>query len=138
MKMTLIDRSNYFKGLLLLIRKDQKTTQSEIDLMKRIGKILGFEKTFCANAIDEILANPYIIDEPSCFSSKEIAVKFIKDGLSLAFVDNNFHTHEEQWLRSTAEKNGLGLDFFSQEMENARSRKGYLDRLEADDLTVVQ
>lgn len=136
MKMTLIDRSNYFKGLLLLIRKDRKTTQAEIDLMNRIGQILGFEKCFCANAIAEILDNNYVVDKPVMFSTPKIAEKFIRDGLSLAFVDNEFHPREEQWLRSTAEKNGLGSGFFSREMENAGSRKGYPDRLEVDNLTV--
>ena len=59
MKITVLDGSNYFKGLLLLIRKDRKITQAEIELMKRVGNTLGFEKTFCDNAISEILGNRY-------------------------------------------------------------------------------
>ena len=136
MKITVIDGSNYFRGLLLLIRKDKKITQVEIELMKRVGKTLGFEKTFCDKAIGEILGNKYIVDAPPVFSTKELAVKFIKDGLCLAFSDNEVHPAEERWLRSTAEKNGLDLKWFSQERKNATNRKELSTRMEVDDLTV--
>ena len=96
MKITVLDGSNYFKGLLLLIRKDHKITESEIQLMKRIGKTLGFEPKFCDNAIHEILENKYIVDVTPEFSTKEIAIKFIKDGLTLAFSDNEAHPSEEE------------------------------------------
>jgi len=133
--MTLKDRSLYFKGLLLLIRKDRRTVQAEIDLMKRIGGILGFEKQFCAEAIADILKNPYIVDEPSRFSKKEVAACFIRDGLSLAYADQELHPSEEQWLRSTAELNGLGMDFFAEELKKAHGGGGNLNRLCVEDLT---
>ncbi len=137
MKLDIIDASNYFRGLLLLIRKDRQITQPEIDLMKSIGKSLGFEKEFCDNAIHEILDNPYIEDAPPAFSSKELAVKFVKDGLHLAFVDHEvIHADEEQWLISIVEKNGLDKDFFSREMENARNNRGRPSRLEVLDFKV--
>ena len=83
MNISIVDGSNYFKGLLLLIRKDRKVSESEIHLMQRIGKILGFEKEFCDTAITDILENTYIQDEIPLFSTKELAEKFIKDGLSI-------------------------------------------------------
>ena len=86
MKIPLIDRSNYFRGLLLLIRKDRKVENPEIQLMKQIGKTLGFEPAFCENAITSILENKYILDETPIFSTKEIATLFIKDGLYLAIT----------------------------------------------------
>jgi len=135
MKMTLKDRSLYFKGLLLLIRKDRQTVQAEVDLMKRIGGILGFEKQFCEEAIADILKNPYIVDEPSRFSKKGVAACFIRDGLSLAFADEELHPSEEQWLRSTADLNGLGMDFFNGELQKARDEGGNLKRLSVEDLT---
>jgi hypothetical protein len=136
MKITLMDRSNYFRGLLLLIRKDRKTPQPEIDLMARIGKALGFEKEFCENAIAEILQNPYIVNEAPVFSTRALAVKFLKDGLSLALADGELHPREEQWLKSTMEKNGLDAKLFSEELADARTGKCGPDRLEADELTV--
>jgi uncharacterized tellurite resistance protein B-like protein len=115
MKISVIDSSNYFRGLLLLIRKDGKITESEIQLMKSIGKALGFERKFCDNAIHEILENKYIVDATPEFSMKELAIKFIKDGLALAFSDNEIHPSEAEWLRSTANKNGIDLTWFRQE-----------------------
>jgi uncharacterized tellurite resistance protein B-like protein len=136
MKITVIDGSNYFKGLLLLTRKDRKITESEVQLMKRIGKTLGFERKFCDNTIHEILENKYIVDVAPEFSTKELAIKFIKDGLALAFSDNEVHPSEEEWLRSTAEKNGLDLTWFRQESVKAANRKQLPSHLEVDDLTV--
>jgi hypothetical protein len=135
-RISIIDGSNYFKGLLLLVRKDNEVKQPEIELMKRIGKTLGFEKEFCDNAIRDILENKYIVDAHPVFSSKELALKFIKDGLFVAFSDNEIHPSEEQWLRLTAEKNGIDLMLFSQELENVVQRKILSDRLEIDDLAV--
>jgi hypothetical protein len=137
MKISVLDASNYFRGLLLLIGKDRKISASETWLMKRIGKTLGFENEFCANAIREILVNKYIDDAPPDFSTKELAVKFIKDGLSLAFSDEDFDPSEEQLLHSTAERNGIGTDIFVREQENALKRRCFPVRLEVDDLTVM-
>jgi hypothetical protein len=136
MKITVLDGSNYYKGLLLLIRKDRKITESEIRLMKQIGKTLGFERGFCENAIQEILENRHIVDAPPEFSTKELAIKFIKDGLAIAVSDNEVHPSEEEWLRSTAEKNGLDLTWFRQESVNAANRRQLSSHLEVDDLTV--
>ena len=63
MKITVIEGSNYFRGLLLLISKDRKLTEPEIILMKRIGKALGFEKDFCNDAIHEILENKFVLND---------------------------------------------------------------------------
>ena len=137
MKISVLDASNYFKGLLLLIRKDRKVSQSESDLMKRIGKALGFEKEFCDGAVRDILANKYIDDTPPDFSTRELAVKFLKDGFSLALADNELDPSEEEWLRRTAERNGIEPELFSREQENAAGRKALPVHLEVDDLTVV-
>jgi hypothetical protein len=107
MIISLVDRSMYFKGLLLLIRKDRKINQEERNIAMRIGKILGFEKRFCENAITEILGNKYIIDEPPQFANPEIAKCFIKDGLRVALVDGQFHRKEVGWLRAVAEQHGI-------------------------------
>ena len=137
MNISVIDASNYFKGLLLLIRKDRKITEPEIQLMKRIGKCLHFDPEFCNTAIDEILENRFIVDVPPEFSSRELAVKFIKDGLAIALVDNHLHPAEKEWLRATAEKNGLDEIWFGQELDNAVNRSQLPARMEVDDLNVL-
>jgi len=137
MKIPLMDGVNYLKGLLLLIRKDRKITDGEIRLMKRIGKALGFERKFCDNAIDEILENKHIVDIPPAFSTKKLAVKFIKDGLALAFCDKEVHPSEEAWLKATAEKNGLGLTWFWHVLANTPGRNGLHSCLEVESLVVA-
>ena len=137
MKLSIIDGSNYFKGLLLLIRKDRKIVPAEIILMKRIGKTLGFEAEFCDNAIQEILDNRFIVDAPPEFSTEDLAVKFIKDGLALAHSDGEIHPEEEEWLRSVAEKNGIDPEVFSRERGAAARGTKFPGRLEVDDMTVV-
>jgi hypothetical protein len=136
MIITVADGSNYFKGLLLLIRKDRRITEMEIQTIKRIGKTLGFEREFCDNAIHDILENNYIVDAPPKFSTKEIAMKFIKDGLAIAFLNNELHPFEKEWLRSTAKINGVNLAWFRQECINTINRKHFTSQLEVDDLTV--
>ena len=136
MTITVTDGSNYFKGLLLLMRKDRKIARSEIEMMKRIGKKLGFEREFCERAIHEILDNTYLVDVPPTFSSRELATRFIKDGLVLAFSDDENHPSEVEWLRRTAENHGLDAAWFRQETENASKTKQPPSLMQVDDLTV--
>ncbi|HMS64203.1 MAG TPA: hypothetical protein PKD83_02990 [Ignavibacteria bacterium] len=136
MKISIKDGSNYFKGLLLLISKDRKIKDPEIQLMKHIGKALGFEREFCENAIHEILENKFIIDDTPKFSTKELAVMFIKDGLAIANSDTEIHLAEEEWLRSAAEHNGLDLNWFQLEKKFAENRHHLPSKMEVDSLIV--
>ncbi len=137
MEITVLDASKYFKGLLLLIRKDHRVTDPEHKLMTRIGKRLGFEREFCDNAIQEILRNRYIEDTPPEFSSRELAMMFIRDGLVVGFCDHEIDRKEVKWLRAVAAKNNLDPAWFDSEMESARGDCGSADRLQVDDLTVT-
>ena len=106
-KISLLDRSLYLKGVMLLIRKDRKIYAEERNMVVRIGKILGFDKSFCENVIEELMDNKYIVDLPPRFSVPYIARCFIKDGLKLSFVDGHIHENELIWLKAVAETNGL-------------------------------
>jgi hypothetical protein len=108
MKISLIDRSFYYKGLMLLIRKDCRIHYKEGNMVMYIGKILGFESEFCENAIEEIMHNKHVIDSPPLFSEPRIALSFLSDGLRLAASDGQLHKTELAWLESVAESNGLG------------------------------
>lgn len=136
MEISLVDRSHYFKGLLLLIRKDQQITDPEIKLMKHIGKVLSFEEVFCEKTIHEVLENKYIEDIPHRFSTKEIAMKFIKDGITIGFSDQELHPSEEEWLELTAKENDLDTCWVSQELKNMKSRKLPIRPLEVEGLRV--
>lgn len=137
MTIKVLDGSNYFRGLLLLIRKDRTLADQEVALMKPTGKALGFETEFCDNAIREILHNDYVSDTVPKFSSLELAEKFISDGLTIAFADGEIHPLEEEWLRAAAEKNGLTCEWFRQRLENARGSMTTSLLLEAESLTVT-
>lgn len=134
-KISVIDASNYFKGLLLLIGKDKRITESEVAIMKRVGRALGFEKEFCENAIRDILNNNYIEDTPPVFSTEEIARKFILDGLTLAASDNEFHPSEIGWLKTTAKMNHLNSQWFLSAKNAIQSSKALPLRLEVEELT---
>lgn len=136
MNISVIDGSNYFKGLLLLVRKDMRVSDSEIQLMRHIGKKLGFEREFCENAIRDVLENEYLVETVPEFSTKELAVKFIKDGLAMAFSDREPLPSEEEWLRLAAEKYGLDLELFRDEYAKAANGKELPLKLEVDGLTV--
>ncbi|HLP16874.1 MAG TPA: hypothetical protein VK470_11480 [Bacteroidota bacterium] len=136
MKISMIDGSNYFKGLLVLIARDREVTEPEIELMKRLGKSLGFEKKFCQNAINEILDNTYVDTTPPEFSNKELAMMFIKDGLTISFSDHLIHPFEEAWLNEAAVKNGIDSYWVGEQMALAVTRRGLDAPLEADSLTL--
>ncbi len=107
-----LEAGNYFRGLLLLIRKDHKIFEEEKALLMQFGKSFGFAPSFCLDAINDILENIYISDSPPVFSSMQVAKSFIKDGFTLACCDSEFHPNEEQWLRSVAQLNGIDEHWF--------------------------
>lgn len=107
MKISLLDRSLYYKGLLLLIRQDRRIHDEEKKMMLGIGKMLGFDPKFCAKTIEEILKNNHIDNTPPVFSKPDIALCFIRDGLSVSASDGQIHEAEIQWLNAVAKHNGL-------------------------------
>jgi hypothetical protein len=107
MKISLLDRSLYYKGLMLLIRKDRKVHDDEKKMMMHIGKTLGFAPKFCANTIEKIMDNNQIVDSPPLFSETDIALCFIRDGLRLSAVDGQIDKAETTWLESVAIHNGI-------------------------------
>lgn len=107
MKISLTDRSLYYKGLMLLIRKDREICDEERKMMMHIGETLGFEPSFCRDTIEEIMNNKCVNDSPPLFSEHPIALCFIRDGLRLSASDGQPHKTELDWLESVAENNGL-------------------------------
>ena len=110
-----LDRSNYVKGLLLLIGKDKKITDKERDFLHNIGKTLDFNDKFIERAIDELFENEYLGNEPPVFSQKQYAEAFLRDAIKLAFVDN-FSSKEFNWLLSIAEANDLSSEWLKHEL----------------------
>ncbi|MBU0474814.1 MAG: TerB family tellurite resistance protein [Bacteroidetes bacterium] len=111
MKLTLLDRSAYFKGLLLLIKRDNQITEGEKKLMTKIGQTLGFDKSFIESAVKELLENEFITDYIQSFSDRSIAESFILDGLKVAFADNEFSAEELEHLTKIASQNGIDREW---------------------------
>ena len=105
--MQLLDRSNYLRGLLILIRSDNKISEEEKDIVMNCGVTLGFEERFCEIAINELLENENISDSPPLFSNKELSESFLKDAVRVALADKVMHLSELQWLIETANTNSL-------------------------------
>lgn len=113
MKMTLLDKSNYFRGLLLLAAKDKKLSPPEIDIIKEVGKKLSFEKSFYEEAIRNLLENEHISNDPPKFSNENVTKNFLSDGLKLALSDTNLDPDELIWLKQVAFANNISNEWFS-------------------------
>ncbi len=135
MKISLMDRSLYLKGLMLLIRKDRKIRDEEMQMMLSLGEKLGFDKKFCEETIKEILNNKYIIDEPPLFSNSDIAKPFLKDALQITLSDGEAHENELQWLRSVATVNGIdeavSLDTLNAQTVRGKRNSGFMFEAES-------
>ena len=106
------DKGNYFRGLLILIGKDNNIDTSERKTLLKIGEDLGFDPKFCNDAVSEFLSNEFINLQPPKFSIQTIAMNFIKDGLKLSLVDNDFHAEELEWLAKVAMENDISNEWF--------------------------
>jgi hypothetical protein len=112
MKLSLLSRSSYYKGLLVLLRRDRVIDDREKELMLQIGKILDFDKRFCEATIDDLLSNAHITREPVIFSDECVKDCFFRDAVRLALVDECFHPMELSWLRTMAHANGRSEQWF--------------------------
>jgi len=113
MSMTLADRSDYFRGLLLLTRKDSVITNEEKAVLLRLGELLQFNREFCEHTIRNLLQNPYFDEKPPFFSNRECAEMFLLDGIKVAFADHNLHKKEYAWIQEIAVKNDISLEWLS-------------------------
>jgi hypothetical protein len=105
MTLSLLDRSNYYKGLLVLMRRDRIIDAREREIMLQLGEIFDFDRRFCEAAIEDLLVNAHITREPIIFSDEHVKECFFRDALRLALVDNCLHPMEMRWLRALARAN---------------------------------
>ena len=98
--------------------KDRKIDHKERSILVKVGKLLGFERKFCENAINDSLENKYLNEDIPTFSRKEFAMSFILDGLTLAISDKELNPDELQYLKLTIKENNLEEEWFSQQVKN--------------------
>jgi len=122
MKIDQIDKSNYFKGLLVLIGANREITENERIEIRKVAKILGFGYNFVDSSIEELFGNQFIISEPPKFSNHFLAEIFIRDAIRVAFANKVLHLYELQWLARFAVNNDFSKQWFFIELEQ------YLDK----------
>jgi hypothetical protein len=115
-KIPLSERGNYYRGLLVLIRKDREINTRERELMVQFGQVLDFDKRFCEAAIGDLMGNKHIRDEPVTFSDRAIAECFLRDAVLLALVDGDLHPKEVTWLKSVADANQVDNQWLQDEI----------------------
>lgn len=123
MQITLRDKSNYLKGLLVIAKKDNKLTEPEKKIIRDIAKKLGFASDFYEETLKSLIANKYILEDPIKFSNRKIAESFLCDGLNLAFSDGIVPDSEIEWLRKIAEKNSIEEEWFSEKLTFYKNTK---------------
>jgi len=135
-KITLAERSMYFKGLLLLVCNDGVIHEKERYMMMHVGKLLDFEQHFCETTITEALDNYHIITELPGFSNPDVAKCFVRDGIRLALADGHFHDKENDWLKKVAEHHGLEEIWYEQAVKSIVDQlaEALLDGIEAKNL----
>ena len=122
-----LDRSNYFKALLILIGMDKRLSIEEKKKFRQIGVLLGFDKKFTEEAMNNLFDNEHIIYAPPKFSNSIIAANCVKVGIHLASTDKNLCQTELNWLRSIARKNILSKEWFNSELNNCRKQNNISD-----------
>jgi uncharacterized tellurite resistance protein B-like protein len=121
--LTILDKSNYLKGLLILAKKDNQLRESEKNIIRDAAKRLGFSKDFYEETLQNLMRNDYILDNPIIFSDKEIAKMFISEGLELANSDDEIVEKEMNWIKSTAQANQIPEDWLNSILKKTTSIK---------------
>ncbi len=116
MNITVLDRSNYLKGLFITAKIDKELTQKEKDILKKISDKLGFATDFYQETIRSLLTNKYIKEEVIVFSNTEIAQSFLTDAIQLVCSNNRITDEEITWLKNTAVANNLNTEMVDKEL----------------------
>ena len=117
MKIALIDKSSYLKGLLVLARKDNHISKIQRTIILTAGKRLGFSTEFCEENVNTLLQNECLCDEPIKFNNLAVARSFIEDGLKLTCTGKLINDAELNWLWKAAKINSLDLKWFNEQVK---------------------
>lgn len=112
-----LDKSNYLRGQIILIRLDRVISEYEKVAIVRMAKILDLSSEFCSDVIEELIYNPYLSQGPPVFSRKEIGESFLDDAIKLAYSDGNLHLDEKKWIKSIATCNRIESGYWLQKLK---------------------
>lgn len=116
MNLSYIDTSNFLRGLLILIKKDNIIHEREIELLNKYGELLGLDKEFYRIILNEFLTKEKIDSSIPKFSSKKVTIQFVNDAINMGFVDSYFHIKEIEWLYKVANKNKIPSSFLDKKI----------------------
>lgn len=112
MNLTFKDRSEFLRGFLVLIRKDKVVCPNERTMALIIGKHFGFAEDFCLEAVEHLVENEFLSEDPPVFSSSEIAEYFIKECYRIMEQIHYVNESELIWLAHVAKVNCITGDKF--------------------------
>lgn len=105
------EKGIYLSGLLKLIKIGRSISDIEKEFFLKISQKLGYDKTFCMNALTELLINRYIDSQPVLFKNIRNTKAFIIDGLQLSILSNTFYIKKLNWLLSVAQVNSVNKEW---------------------------
>lgn len=121
-ELDLRERSEYFRGLLLVMAADGELDVRERDLIKKNIAEFDFSPEYIDESIDSILKNRHVSQVPPRFSRAEHSRRFLSDALDIAFADGILDESEEKWLRATADLNQIPAEWLEEQI-SVRDRK---------------
>ncbi|MCF8305637.1 MAG: hypothetical protein K9I71_04505 [Ignavibacteriales bacterium] len=130
MTISVQDKTNYFKGLVVLIGKDKIIRDEEKQFFRTIGAILGFDTAFCDYAVTNLAENKFLSENPPKFTNQDIAKAFVRDGLLMGFADKNLHLFELDWLEIVAKKNEIDENWCLFKLKDFIAFASEMDRFE--------
>ena len=130
MEISVLDKSNYLKGLLIIAKKDKQLAEQEKKIIRQFAEKLGFAQDFYEDTLKSLLSNKYISEDPIIFSDKKIAESFITDGLTLAYSDNSIVGVEIEYIKSVATANQIDKNWFDEQMLHFKNSQSSVMNIE--------
>lgn len=112
--LSLRERSEFFRGLLLIMAADGELHTAEQELIRQVVAPLDFSPEFVTESIQTVLKNKHISQVPPRFATQANTQLFLRAALDIAFADGVLDESEEKWLRATAELNGIPAEWLEE------------------------
>lgn len=114
--LSLRERSEFFRGLLLVMAADGELHDAERELIRHAISPFDFSAEFVDESIESILKNKHVSQVPPRFESQANSRLFLRAALDIAFADGVLDESEEKWLRATADLNGLPAEWLEEQI----------------------
>lgn len=116
------EKSEYFRGLLVVMAADGDVHDLEKKTIRRAIQPFGFSDDYIEECMADILKNTHVSHAAPVFRSRQHALSFLCDALSIAFADGEIHMAEQSWLTAAAEANGIAAEWLDAQLAGAQSR----------------